>query len=103
MIETKHFVQRMNERGFCHGVVECILSYGEWNDRGDRLVITRSSKEKIVSDVKNIKSEIQCFRKTKENRSKLKALKKQLFALTKTLNRPPSILVLKENFLITIY
>lgn len=103
MIETKHYLHRIHERGFSPDSTKVILNYGEWNRRGDQLIITKASKDEIISEVKKIQNEIRSLCNKKEYKQLLKFLKKEILSLKKIANRSKVILVLKENHLITIY
>jgi hypothetical protein len=49
-MKTKHMDLRMMQRGICGDVVTLVQKYGEFNARGDRILLTRKLIMKLLQD-----------------------------------------------------
>lgn len=49
-MRTKHMEDRMRQRGISDEMVGAILEMGEWNSRGDRLVLSGRAIEPLLQE-----------------------------------------------------
>lgn len=49
-MKTKHMDLRMMQRGICEDIVTLVQKYGEFNARGDRILLTRKVILKLLQD-----------------------------------------------------
>lgn len=62
MQTTKHMAARMTQRNFTQSMVDAILDTGEWNDRGDQLVMDRRQSHEIdelITEKRRQKKELE--------------------------------------------
>ena len=63
MNKTQHMVERMHSRNISQRVVDFVLSEGEWNGRGDRLMVGRRDLDGLIPQVRNLLKELERLRR----------------------------------------
>lgn len=51
-MRTKHMTDRMRQRGIVDDVINLILDLGEWNERGDRIVLKEKACAKAEAEIR---------------------------------------------------
>jgi hypothetical protein len=89
-IATAHIEKRMAQRSFTPLMISVILDIGEWNDRGDQLIVGKRQNNEINAIIK-------------EKRRMRKKLDQELKALKRLHRNVSSTVVTKDGHLITVY
>lgn len=87
---TKHIEQRMRQRHYTEPMIDAILGLGEWNERGDQLIVDGRQETDIEQMIVSI-------------RRKCKELNKKKIELERLRQKRKSTLVIKDKTLITVY
>lgn len=87
---TKHIEQRMRQRRYTDSMIGAILGLGEWNEKGDQLIVDGRQENEIEQMIISIRREC-------------KQLTKKINTLERLRQKRKSTLVIKDNKLITIY
>lgn len=87
---TQHMAQRMNQRNYTEPMINAILNLGQWNARGDKLIVDGRQENDIEQLIISIRRE-------------RKKLHKKMIALERLRQKKKSTLVIKNECLITIY
>lgn len=90
MHTTTHMQVRMVQRNFTPAMVDAILDTGDWNDRGDQLVMDQRQRQELDQLIT-------------EKRRKHKQLEKELRDLERLRGKGRVTVVTTEGQLITIY
>lgn len=87
MIHTQHMMIRMQQRGLPQGTIDIILSFGEWNERGDQLTLGRRDLEDLLH----------------EKRRQLKEISREVKEIERLRRRGGGTVVIDGEVLITTY
>lgn len=87
---TKHMAQRMSQRHYTETMINAILGLGEWNERGDQLIVDGRQETDIEQMIISIRREC-------------KKLNKKMNELKRLRQKRKSTLVIKDKNLITVY
>lgn len=49
-MRTKHMNLRVTQRGICEDTISLVEKYGEFNVRGDRIILTRKMIKKLLQN-----------------------------------------------------
>ena len=90
MHTTTHMAVRMAQRNFTPAMVDAILDTGDWNDRGDQLVMDQRQRQELDQLIT-------------EKRRKHKQLEKEVRDLERLRGKGRVTVVTKEGDLITVY
>ena len=90
MHTTTHMAVRMAQRNFTLAMVDAILDTGDWNDRGDQLVMDQRQRQELDQLIT-------------EKRRKHKQLEKEVRDLERLRGKGRVTVVTKEGDLITVY
>lgn len=58
-MRTKHMTERMRQRGIVDDVINLILDLGEWNERGDRIVLKRQACTEAMAETRKEIAELE--------------------------------------------
>lgn len=56
MFPTKHFQNRMSQRGLPKKIIDLVLEFGK--DKGDKLILNRKETQKLIDEVDNFKRDL---------------------------------------------
>jgi len=87
MIHTQHMMTRMQQRSLPQETIDIILNFGEWNERGDRLTLSRRELDDLLQ----------------QKRRELKELGREVKEIERLHRRRGGTVVLDGEVLITAY
>lgn len=90
MKPTRHMTERMAQRNFTPAMIDAILDMGDWNERGDRVIVDRRQYTELDQTITAL-------------RRYLKVKVRELNDLERLRKKGQAIVVAKDDSLITVF